>query len=90
MTQQDRIRFRCPHCHKGVKVKSKDAGKQVCCPNPECAQPIIVPDAAVAKGGFEQEDTGDQEPESSGWLPVGCLVVLVKLVVLMLIRGCTH
>jgi len=41
MSQEDKIRFRCPQCNKAISVDAQHAGKRGKCPG--CAAPVHVP-----------------------------------------------
>jgi ribosomal protein S27E len=42
MPDDDKIRFQCPHCEKGLNVSAAHAGKQAKCPG--CGKPATVPE----------------------------------------------
>lgn len=42
MPDDDKIRFQCPHCEKGLNVSSAHAGKKAKCPG--CGKPVTVPE----------------------------------------------
>jgi hypothetical protein len=46
MSEQDPIRFACPHCRMRVRAKPKAAGSKIRCPNPDCGEWMLVPDAS--------------------------------------------
>jgi hypothetical protein len=46
MATDDKLRFRCPHCHKQVSVSPAHAGKHARCPG--CGQSLEIPSAAPA------------------------------------------
>src|SRR5262245_18488062 len=35
------IRFKCPNCQKGLRVREQDEGKRVRCPS--CKKPVVIP-----------------------------------------------
>ncbi len=77
MSNQDRIRFHCPHCHKRVRVKPKGIGMEVHCPNTSCGQLIVVPDSSETE---EQQPGGSSLGEDIGYGVIKLFILLAIFV----------
>ena len=71
-----RLRVRCCHCRKWLLISAGQAGKTLCCPNPDCGEsfPVPAPDEGSSESESQPASALPSRPISQ--MPVGAATLV--------------